>query len=71
MNMKTLADFSPRDIQLFEAMHKALEKYNAEVAKDTSKVLETPPYTEEQMTEYSSYRQLLMQQELNDNSDDL
>lgn len=56
--LKTLEDFSKMEIEKFDEMHRVLAAYNASIG--TKNELPLPPYTDDEMAEYSGYRQLLI-----------
>ena len=60
--LKTLDDFSPKEVAGFDDMHKVLTAYNANLGKRNE--LPLPEYTDEEMAEYSSYRELLLDKKL-------
>jgi len=59
-NMKKLEDYTPREKQHFDEMHTVLTQYNARLG--TKVELPMPDYTDDQMSEYSGYRELLIAQ---------
>ncbi|QLH33291.1 MAG: hypothetical protein HWD62_13540 [Cyclobacteriaceae bacterium] len=60
--IKALTDFSPRDIEKFDEMHRILTAYNASLGSKNE--LPLPEYTDEEMAEYSGYRELLLDMKL-------
>jgi len=62
--MKKLDDYKPIEKQWFDEMHKVLTEYNASIG--TKKELPMPPYTDDQMAEYSGYRQKVIAKECED-----
>lgn len=53
-----IEEFSPEQIKKFDAMHKTLRDYNVNTAKGNSPL--APAFTDEEMHEYSTYRQMLL-----------
>jgi hypothetical protein len=60
--LKTLDDFLPKEIEKFDEMHKVLTAYNASLG--TKNELPLPEYTDEEMAEYSGYRELLLDKKM-------
>ncbi|MCC6836678.1 MAG: hypothetical protein IT213_16960 [Cytophagales bacterium] len=60
--LKTLEDFTQKEIEKFDEMHKVLTAYNASLG--TKNELPLPEYTNEEMAEYSGYRELLLDKKL-------
>lgn len=56
--LKTLDDFTDKEVKAFDEMHKILTTYNASLG--TRNELPLPPYSHEEMAEYSGYRQLVI-----------
>jgi phage regulator Rha-like protein len=56
--IKTLEDFTEKEVKQFDEMHKVLTAYNASLG--TRNELPLPPYSDEEMAEYSGYRQLII-----------
>jgi hypothetical protein len=54
-------DFTDEEVQKFESMHKTLRGYNADLRKGVSAIV--PAYTDEEMSLYSTYRQLFLSSE--------
>lgn len=62
LTLKTLDDFSSKEVENFDAMHKVLTAYNTSLG--TKNELPLPEYTDEEMAEYSCYRELLLDKKL-------
>lgn len=60
--LKTLDDFTKKEIEKFDDMHKVLTAYNASLG--TKNELPLPDYTDEEMAEYSGYRELLLDKKM-------
>ena len=60
--LKALHDFTKKEIEKFDEMHKVLTAYNASLR--TKNELPLPEYTDEEMAEYSGYRELLLDKKL-------
>ena len=60
--LKTLDDFTKKEIEKFDEMHKVLTAYNSSLG--TRNELPLPEYTDEEMAEYSGYRELLLDKKL-------
>jgi hypothetical protein len=58
LKRKTLDDFTSKEIEKFDEMHKVLTAYNASIG--TKNELPLPDYTDKEMSEYSQYRELLL-----------
>lgn len=56
--LKTLDDFTKKEIEKFDEMLKVLAAYNASLG--TKKELPLPDYTDKEMSEFSGYRQLVI-----------
>lgn len=54
--LKTLDDFTEKEIKKFDEMHKVLTAYNASLG--TKNELPLPNYSDKEMAEYSGYREL-------------
>lgn len=59
--LKTLDDFLPKEIEKFDEMLKVLAAYNASLG--TKKELLLPRYTDNEMAEFSGYRELVIAKE--------
>jgi uncharacterized protein Smg (DUF494 family) len=59
-----LAGFSTEEIKKFDEMLKVLADYNASIG--TNHELPLPPYTDEEMAEFSGYRELVIARECED-----
>lgn len=59
--LKTLDDFSKDEVKKFDEMLKVLAAYNASLGTDHE--LPLPPYSDEEMAEFSGYRQLVIAKE--------
>lgn len=64
--LKTLDDFTQKEIAVFDEMLKVLADYNASIGTDRE--LPLPPYSDEEMAEFSGYRELVIAKESNLNS---
>lgn len=64
--MKTLNDYTPAEIAIFEKIHRDLAAYNKKVAQGHEHALDKPLYTPEQTAEYSRYMELLTAKEMED-----
>jgi hypothetical protein len=62
--LKTLDDFTEKEIETFGAMHKILTAYNASLG--TKNELPLPRYSDKEMAEYSGYRELLLDRQCRD-----
>ena len=60
--LKTLDDFTKKEIEKFDEMHKVLTAYNASLG--TKNELPLPGYTDEEMAEYSGYRELILDKKM-------
>jgi len=60
--LKTLDDFTKKEIEKFDEMHKVLIAYNASLG--TKNELPLPEYTDEEMAEYSGYRELILDKKM-------
>ncbi len=60
--IKILTDFTRPEVKKFDEMHKVLTAYNASLG--TRNELPLPEYTDEEMAEYSGYRELLLDKKL-------
>lgn len=58
---RTLEDFNPAQKSRFDLMHEALQEYNAQLRRGESAV--APAFTDDEMAEYSIYRQLVLAKE--------
>ena len=56
--LKTLDDFTEKEVKKFDEMLKVLAAYNASLG--TKKELPLPDYTDKEMAEFSGYRQLVI-----------
>lgn len=56
--LKTLDDFTKKEVAKFDEMHRILTAYNASIGTD--KELPLPEYSNKEMAEYSGYRQLII-----------
>ncbi len=56
--LKTLSDFTEKEVRKFDEMHQALTAYNASLG--TRNELSLPPYSDKEMAKYSGYRQLII-----------
>ena len=54
--LKTLDDFTEKEVKKFDEMHKVLTAYNASLG--TKNELPLPKYSNKEMAEYSGYREL-------------
>jgi hypothetical protein len=61
--LKTLDDFTQKEIAVFDEMLKVLADYNASIGTDHE--LPLPPYTDKEMAEFSGYRELVIAKESN------
>jgi hypothetical protein len=59
--LKTLDDFTEKEVKKFDEMLKVLAAYNASLG--TKKELPLPDYTDKEMAEFSGYRQLVIARE--------
>jgi hypothetical protein len=62
--LKTLDDFTEKEVKKFDEMLKVLAAYN--VSLGTKKELPLPDYTDKEMAEFSGYRQLVIARECGD-----
>ena len=62
--MKKLEDFTDAEIKRFNLMHAVLIGYNDSIG--TNDELPLPSYTDEEMAEYSGYRELVITKECED-----
>ena len=62
--LKTLDDFTKKEIEKFDEMLKVLAAYNASLG--TEKELSLPDYTDKEMAELSGYRELVIAKECAD-----
>lgn len=62
--LKTLDDFTEKEVKRFDEMLKVLAAYNASLG--TKKELPLPNYTDKEMAEFSGYRQLVIARECGD-----
>lgn len=60
--LKTLDDFTEKEVKKFDEMHKVLTTYNASLGTDHE--LPLPSYSDKEMAEYSGYRELLLDKKL-------
>lgn len=58
---KALEDYTPEEITKFDEMHQVLKAYNESIG--TNCELPLPDYTDEEMAEYSAYRELVIARE--------
>jgi len=67
--MKKLADYTPEEVDKFYEIHQALTEYNQRVQRDKNEVSKNvPPYTDQEVMEYSRYRELLLSHQIKTNS---
>ncbi len=59
--LKTLDDFTEKEVKKFDEMLKVLAAYNASLG--TKKELPLPDYTDKEMAEFSGYRELVIAKE--------
>lgn len=59
--LKRLEDFTQKEVKKFDEMLKVLADYNASIGTDHE--LPLPPYTDEEMAEFSGYRELVIARE--------
>jgi hypothetical protein len=62
--LKTLDDFTEGEVKRFDEMHKVLTTYNARLG--TKNELPLPQYSDEEMAEFSGYRELVIAKECED-----
>lgn len=60
--LKALDDFTEKEVKKFDDMHKVLKTYNASLG--TNNELPLPEYTDEEMAEYSGYREFLLDKKM-------
>jgi hypothetical protein len=65
--MKAIADFSPKEVAVFQHMHQSLKGYNEAVARDASNQLDKPFYEPALMAAYSEYMEILAWEEAEKN----
>lgn len=65
--MKTISNFSPEEIAVFQHMHQTLKTYNEAVARDASNQRDTPFYEPALMAAYSEYMEILAWEEAEKN----
>jgi hypothetical protein len=59
--MKKLEDYTQAEKQRFDEMLKVLKEYNARI--NTKSPMPMPPYTDDEMAEFSGYRELVIAKE--------
>lgn len=59
--LKTLEDFTQKEIAKFDEMLNVLAAYNASLG--TKKELPLPDYTDKEMAEFSGYREMVIAKE--------
>lgn len=59
-----LAGFSSEEIKKFDKMHKVLTEYNAKLG--TNDEIPMPEYSDDEMAEYSGYREMVITKECED-----
>jgi hypothetical protein len=60
--MKKLSDYTEEQKQKFDNIHRTLRHYNERLSKGEDPAL--PGYSEKEMSDYSIYRQLLIQEKV-------
>lgn len=59
-----LAGFTSKEIEKFDEMHKVLTEYNARLG--TNDEMPMPEYSDDEMAEYSGYREMVITKECED-----
>jgi hypothetical protein len=62
--VKKLQDFSTSEVVKFNEMHCMLTEYNARLGTDDE--MPMPEYSDDEMAEYSGYRQMVIAKECED-----
>lgn len=62
--LKTLGDFSGKEVKKFDEMFQVLAAYNASLG--TKNELPLPQYSDYEMAEYSGYREMVIAKECED-----
>lgn len=62
--LKTLDDFTEKEVKKFDEMMKVLAAYNTSLG--TKNELPLPDYTDKEMAEFSGYRELVIAKECED-----
>jgi hypothetical protein len=61
---RSLQEFTQEQIHRFDTMHSALREFNSELRKGMPVL--PPDFSDQEMNEYSTYRQLLLEPKVND-----
>lgn len=59
-----LDNYTPQEIEIFGQIHKILTEYNARIGTDNE--MPMPKYGDDEMAEYSGYRQMVIAKECED-----
>ncbi|MBX2943605.1 MAG: hypothetical protein KF860_14805 [Cyclobacteriaceae bacterium] len=62
--MRRLEDFSICELSKFDEMHKILTEYNVRLGTDDE--MPMPKYSDDEMAEYSGYREMVITKECED-----
>lgn len=65
-NVIGLAKYTPEEIKRFDSMQRTLEEFNSKLG--TAEELPMPSYTNDEMYDLSSYREMVIQKRFDDSS---